>query len=252
MRCAEKLGGLQNHLVYMLIAVVLGSRARIRVKIENVHNMRFCVLEWVYTSRMKNTQHQKELFYERMHSIMEFARKKKVGAEDPARKNAPFIKSSDPIERQYAKDAFGAMDVVKKKLATGELSKEPEDRRKKVLDPEFEKKVGGNRPYDPPRIRTYLKKKLIDNPVGNYAKNKEAGRQPTLYQRGVVKAFDARNAIAKKIMKNKTVSDKVLRSSLRTGQWLKRKTGEYLGKERMRALRVSAANRIKSQRRGSI
>ena len=33
--------------------------------------MRFCVLEWVYTSRMKNTQHQKDLFYERLYSIME-------------------------------------------------------------------------------------------------------------------------------------------------------------------------------------
>ena len=211
--------------------------------------MRFCVLEWVYTSRMKNTQHQKELFYERMHSIMEqdFAKTKQ--------------RSYDPGEFvAYAPNYIGVkeLDKMAKKTMDKDKEKKP-DRRKKVLDPEFDKMVGGSRPHDPPRLRTYLKKKLIDNPVGNYAKNKEAGRQPTLYQRGVVKAFDARNAIAKKIMNNKTFSDKALRvgagikkGGVRTGQWLKRKTGEYLGKERMRALRVAAANRIKSQQRGSI
>jgi hypothetical protein len=210
---------------------------------------------------MKNTQHQKDLFYERLYSIMEqdreridefkvgafkFARKKKVGAEAPARTNAPFISSSDPRELQYAKDAFGAMELAKSELAKSELAKKPEekDKRKKVVDPEFGKKVGGDRLYDPPRLRTYLKKKLIDNPVGNYAKNKEAGRQPTLYQRGVVKAFDARNNIAKRMMRNKTVFDKTLRGGTRTAQWLKRKTGDIIGKERMRALRVSAQRRL--------
>jgi hypothetical protein len=202
-RCAEELGSLQNHLVNMLITVILGSRARVGVKVENVHNMRFCVLEWVYTSRMKNTQHQKDLFYERMHSIMEQDRER--------------ILAKKPMEK---------------------------DKRKKVVDPEFGKKVGGDRLYDPPRLRTYLKKKLIDNPVGNYAKNKEAGRQPTLYQRGVVKAFDARNNIAKRMMRNKTVFDKTLRGGTRTAQWLKRKTGDIIGKERMRALRVSAQRRL--------
>lgn len=267
MRCAEKLGGLQNHLVYMLITVVLGSRARIRVKIENVHNMRFCVLEWVYTSRMKNTQHQKDLFYERLYSIMEqdrerinevatlvglggfrkkfgallSARKKKVGAEAPARTNAPSISSSDPRELQYVKGALGAMELAKTKLAKGELANEPMEKNKR--SPRTRVRVGGGRLHDIPRFRDYLKKKLIDDPLRRRQMAISRNQDPTLYQKAIAGAADLRSSIGQGMSGNSKIG-RAARAVYKTGQWSRKKWGEILPGERLRALRVSAQRKL--------